>query len=57
MFLLWKWTYRKLWENQEDKTVEIILIMIYSGYRIGELSEIDVDLKKKCFVGGLKTKY
>ena len=47
---------RKLWKNQEDKTVEILLIMIYSGYRIGELSVIDVDLKKKCFTGGLKTK-
>ena len=45
-----------LWDNKENEFVEVILIMCYSGYRIGELEVIEVDLKKKCFVGGLKTK-
>ena len=47
---------KKLWENRNHDIAQILLIMCYSGYRIGELSVAHVDLKKECFTGGLKTK-
>lgn len=46
----------RLWEHQEDDMAQLLLIMCYSGYRIGELKVITVDLKKKYFQGGLKTR-
>lgn len=46
----------RIWDHQEDDIAQILLIMIYSGYRIGELKVINVDLKKGCFEGGLKTR-
>lgn len=46
---------KTLWENKGDRTVEALLIMCYSGHRIGELPVIDVDLKNRCFIGGIKT--
>ena len=47
---------KTLWNHKDDETVEGILIMCYCGYRIGELYVIDIDLKRKCFEGGLKTR-
>lgn len=44
-----------LWKNQNDPSIQIILIMIYSGLRIGELKIVEIDLQKRCFKGGLKT--
>lgn len=48
----------KLWKNSSDPTVQIILIMIYTGARIGELFSIEkknVHLTEGYMVGGLKT--
>lgn len=48
----------KLWENIDMPYVDTILIMIYSGWRIGELLDIkaaDVDMKELTMRGGLKT--
>ena len=47
---------KKLWKNRDNDIAQILLIMCYSGYRIGELSVVHVDLSQKCFTGGLKTK-
>ena len=49
----------KLWELvKEHEWIDTILIMIYTGFRIGELLEIknsDVDLENRIVKGGLKT--
>ena len=45
-----------LWQNKADKAVQIILILIYTGFRINELSTVKLDVKNRCFIGGLKTK-
>ena len=45
----------RLWEHADNYIAQLLLIMCYSGYRIGELSVISVDLEKRCFSGGLKT--
>ncbi len=44
-----------LWDNKQDPTVEFLLILCYSGFRISELKAANVDLKKKYFQGGMKT--
>ncbi len=43
---------KTLWEYSEDKAVEVILFMIYSGVRISELADLkkeDVHLKERYF--------
>lgn len=45
-----------LWKNCEDPIVEMILIMCYSGFRIKAYTDIEVDLEKRCFTGGVKTR-
>lgn len=47
---------KKLWEIKGNYIADTLLIMCYSGYRIGELYVINVDLKNKSFSGGLKTR-
>lgn len=42
------------WENKDRHYIQYTLIMIYTGYRIGELKV--AELKNDRFVGGLKTK-
>lgn len=44
-----------LWANKQNETVEKILIMIYSGYRIKAFETIKINLEEKYFQGGLKT--
>ena len=47
-----------LWENSDDKTVQIILVMIYTGFRIGEITALkvsDVNLESGYITGGEKT--
>lgn len=44
-----------LWQNQDDPTVEMILIMCYSGFRISAYKTLKIDLKEKYFLGGVKT--
>ena len=46
---------RTLWENKERDDVQMILLMIYSGFRIKAYETLEIDLNKKCFVGGVKT--
>ena len=48
----------KLWENSDDKRVQAILVMIYTGFRIGEILAIcpkDIDFVNGYIVGGEKT--
>lgn len=44
-----------LWANKENREVQIILLMIYTGMRIGELKVVAIDFEEQCFRGGLKT--
>lgn len=44
---------QKLWALKKDQTAELLLIMIYSGFRIGELE--DLKIEDGCFRGGSKT--
>lgn len=45
-----------LWKNKTNDIAEVLLIMCYTGFRIGELYVIDIDLKEKALHGGLKTR-
>lgn len=44
-----------LWANKDDPTVEMILIMCYSGFRIAEYLDIEINLDQMYFKGGIKT--
>lgn len=46
-----------LWSNKENPTVQMILIMCYSGYRILAYKNIEINFSEKYFCGGVKTKY
>ena len=49
----------KLWNNIDVPYVDTLLIMIYSGMRIGELLKVkhtDIDIENRIIIGGLKTK-
>lgn len=48
-----------LWKHSDDKRVQIILFLIYTGLRIGELSALkvsDLDLEQGYMICGEKTK-
>ena len=48
----------KMWDNIDVPNMDIVLILIYTGYRIGELcnlTKFNVDLKNKVLRGGNKT--
>ncbi|MCD8021474.1 MAG: tyrosine-type recombinase/integrase [Lachnospiraceae bacterium] len=47
---------RVLWRNKDDPTVEFLLIMCYSGYRISAYKTIEVNTSGWYFRGGVKTK-
>lgn len=50
---------QKLWNHKDEPFVDTILIYIYSGWRINELARMpleDIDLQRRTFTGGLKTK-
>lgn len=47
---------KKLWKHSGNPTVEFLLIMIYSGYRIEAYRSLTVNLKDKYFQGGIKTR-
>lgn len=44
-----------LWKHSDDEEVQMILIMIYSGWRISELNGLKIDFKNNSFCGGVKT--
>lgn len=46
---------KKLWADKDDPVAEMLLIMCYSGFRIGEYRNLTVDLKDWYFQGGSKT--
>ena len=45
-----------LWKNKDNETVQFILIMVYSGFRIKAFETIEINHKEKYFKGGVKTK-
>ncbi len=45
-----------LWAHKDDPTVELLLIMCYSGFRIIEYRAMEVNLEQKYFRGGVKTR-
>lgn len=47
---------RVLWQNADDPEVQLILIMCYSGWRIGEVSKLSINLEERYYQGGIKTK-
>lgn len=46
---------KKLWKHKDDETVEMVLIMCYSGFRISEYIDLSTELDEKYFQGGIKT--
>lgn len=47
-----------LWEHTDDKRVQVILAMIYMGFRVGEIVSLTADnvhLEEGYVVGGIKT--
>ena len=44
-----------LWNSKGDETADMLLIMCYSGWRISEYLNLEVNLKDKYFFGGSKT--
>lgn len=46
---------KMLWKNKSNPDVQIILILIYTGMRIGELQITNINYENNCFEGGLKT--
>ena len=44
-----------LWRNKENPTIEMLLIMSYSGFRISAYSTMKINLKEGYFQGGIKT--
>lgn len=46
---------RVLWNNSSDDTIQMLLIMCYSGFRIGAFETLEVNLEEGYFRGGLKT--
>ncbi len=45
-----------LWNNNQDKTVQFILVMVYSGFRIKAFETIEINKNEQYFKGGVKTK-
>lgn len=45
-----------LWNHTDDQEVQLILIMCYSGWRIGEVANLTIDFEQKFYQGGSKTK-
>ncbi|MCR4887549.1 MAG: site-specific integrase [Ruminococcus sp.] len=48
----------KLWQHSDDRNVQAVLFMIYTGFRIGEVTALtakDVHLKEGYIIGGEKT--
>lgn len=47
---------RILWQHKDNETVEMLLIMCYSGFRIKEYNLLETNLEEMYFLGGIKTK-
>ena len=46
---------KKLWKMRDQEEAEMLLIMIYSGFRISAYETLEVNLEDKYFKGGVKT--
>lgn len=46
----------KLWADTENPTAWMLLIMIYSGFRVGEYRTLEINLTEGSLIGGSKTK-
>lgn len=46
----------KLWQNQHIPSARIVLMMIYSGFRITAYETLEVNLEEQYFKGGIKTR-
>lgn len=46
---------KKFWQAKENDTAITLLILCYSGLRIGELNVVKIDLQDNYFKGGIKT--
>ena len=44
-----------LWRNKDVPEIQVALIICYSGWRISEFANIEVDLNSMTFHGGMKT--
>ena len=44
-----------LWDNKDNDIAQLLLIMIYSGFRIFEYKTLEIHLNEGYFIGGLKT--
>lgn len=44
-----------LWAHSDNDTIALLLIMIYSGFRIGEWKAMKINLDEGYFQGGIKT--
>ena len=47
---------KKIYDDRQNETSQMILILVYSGFRIGEIESLEIDLINKTFKGGIKTK-
>lgn len=45
-----------LWKNKNDETVEMLLIMCYSGYRVSAYPKMETFTNEGYFKGGVKTR-
>lgn len=45
-----------LWADADNPISELALIICYSGWRIEEAAHLNVDLERRCYTGGSKTK-
>lgn len=46
---------RSLWNHKADETAQMLLVMIYSGYRMAAYKSLKIDLNEWYFQGGVKT--
>ena len=44
----------ELWKIRDDPNVQIILMMIYSGLRISEVKNVEIDIATRTITGGIK---
>ena len=45
-----------LWANSNDETIQMLLIMCYSGFRIAAYTDMELNTKEWYFKGGVKTR-
>lgn len=44
-----------LWKNKEENAAQLLLLMCYSGFRIGALRSLEINTEEWYFKGGVKT--